>query len=92
MKKQNMQEIFEQLGENHLNALHALVKTMNQHKIHGGNIFAMQFHLLNAAPLMAECLLGILCELEGDELPVKDRPAVYLKIVEVLKEAGIVME
>ncbi len=92
MKKQNMEEAFKLLADNHLNDMRALIDKMNQRKARKNTVNVLHFQLLNAAPSMAGCLLDILDELEGDELPVKDRPAVYLKIVEVLKEAGIVME
>lgn len=90
MKKQNMQEAFKLLADNHLNDYHDLIKMVKKLKVRYNA--TLHFQLLNAAPLMAKCLLSILDELSRDELPVKDCPVTCLKIVKVLEEAGIVME
>ena len=42
--------------------------------------------LLKAAPKMLLLLCEIFNEIEADELPVKDRPTVYLKISQLLRE------
>lgn len=89
MRTQKMEEMVKLLASEHLEAMKMLTDKIVRRKNNKNDVVVMHAMLLNAAPLMAACLLDILDEIEQDNIPVKDRSSTYLKISEVLEKAGI---